>query len=149
MKKSIVLFVATALLSAATITGCESTSSKAEKVENAKDEVAESKKDLDRATTEYLADVDRYRAETAAKVTANNKSIAEFKTRIASQKKEARVEYENKINALEQKNSDMKKEMDDYKLDGKEKWESFKAEFNHDMNELGKAFKDLTVNNAN
>jgi len=37
--------------------------------------------------------------------------------------------------------------MDDYKQDGKENWEKFKAEFNHDMDELGKAFKDLTINN--
>lgn len=29
--------------------------------------------------------------------------------------------------------------MDDYKADGKEKWELFKAEFSHDMDELGKA----------
>jgi hypothetical protein len=26
-------------------------------------------------------------------------------------------------------------------------WEKFKREFNHDMDELGKSLKDLTVNN--
>lgn len=30
---------------------------------------------------------------------------------------------------------------------GKEKWGTFKTEFNHDMDELGKAFNNLTVNN--
>jgi len=39
--------------------------------------------------------------------------------------------------------------MRDYKGEGKEKWEAFKTEFNRDMDELGKAFKDLTVNNTN
>ncbi len=38
--------------------------------------------------------------------------------------------------------------MNDYKANGKENWEIFKKEFNHDMDELGKAFKDLTVKNV-
>ena len=43
----------------------------------------------------------------------------------------------------------MKKKMDDYKAEGKEQWEAFKTEFSHDMDELGQAFKDLTVKNVN
>ena len=38
--------------------------------------------------------------------------------------------------------------MSDYKADGKENWEKFKAEFGHDMDELGNAFRDLTVKNV-
>ena len=49
---------------------------------------------------------------------------------------------------MEQKNTDMKKRMDEYKADGKEQWKKFKAEFSRDMDELGQAFKDLTVKNV-
>ena len=49
---------------------------------------------------------------------------------------------------LEVKNSDMRMRMDNYKEDGKDNWETFKTEFSHDMDELGKAFKDLTVKNV-
>ena len=38
--------------------------------------------------------------------------------------------------------------MDEYNQEGKENWEKFKTEFSHDMDELGKAFKDLTVKNT-
>jgi len=38
--------------------------------------------------------------------------------------------------------------MDDYTEEGKEKWESFKREFNHDMEELRLALMDLTQNNT-
>ena len=38
--------------------------------------------------------------------------------------------------------------MDNYKEEGKEKWEVFKVEFNNDMDNLGKTFKDLTVKNV-
>ena len=34
------------------------------------------------------------------------------------------------------------------KAESKEDWEKFKVEFNHDMEELGNAFKDLTVKNT-
>ena len=58
---------------------------------------------------------------------------------------EAKADYHNKIMELEQKNSDMKKKLDDYKTEGKQKWEIFKTEFSHDMDELGKAFNDFIV----
>jgi hypothetical protein len=103
---------------------------------------------LDIAQAEYMADMAKYKTETAEKIAANDLIIKDFNDRIASQKKDAKVEYKQKVASLEQKNTDMKKKMDDYKLEGKENWEKFKTEFNHDMDELGKAFKDLTVKNV-
>jgi len=102
-------------------------------------------KDLDKANEEYLTDVENYRRESADKIATNERSIAEFKTRVANEKKEAKAEYQKKITDLEQKNTDMKKRMDDYKVEGKENWEKFKSEFKYDMDELGKAFKEFTV----
>jgi chromosome segregation ATPase len=92
--------------------------------------------------------MEKYRKEKEEKIEANTKSILEFNERISKEKKEAREEYTAKIAALEQKNSDLKKKMDDYKADGKESWETFKAEFTHDMDELGKAIVDLQVKNV-
>ena len=34
--------------------------------------------------------------------------------------------------------------MDDYKADGKEKWELFKADFTKGMNDIGESLRDLT-----
>jgi len=53
-----------------------------------------------------------------------------------------------KIDALEQKNRDMRNRIAAYEKSQSD-WESFKREFNHDMDELGQAFKDLTVDNKN
>lgn len=143
MKKSIIvaaLFVFTIIVGAC--------SSPTEKVEEAKTDVVEANKELDEANAEYMADMAKYKIETAEKIAANEVIIKDFNARIASQKKDAQVEYKQKVAELEMKNSDMKKKMDDYKLDGKENWEKFKTEFNHDLDELGKAFKDLTVKNV-
>ena len=54
--------------------------------------------------------------------------------------------YEQRIDTLEKKNRDLKARVDAYDKSQSD-WESFKREFNHDMDELGQAFKDLTVDN--
>lgn len=145
MKKLIPVFSIATFMLVNLLISC---STSAEKVEAAQANVKEANKDLENANEEYLEDINSYRKETDAKIEANEKSIAEFKARIANEKKEAKEAYNKKIEKLEQKNSDMKKAMADYKAEGKENWASFKAEFNHDMEEFGAAFKDLTVKNV-
>ena len=55
---------------------------------------------------------------------------------------------ERKWRLWNKKNSDLKMKLDNYKAEGKENWKKFKIEFNRDMEELGIAFKDLTVKNV-
>lgn len=120
----------------------------AQKVENAEDNVAQAHDALDKANKEYEADMESYRMETADKIAINQKNIADFKARIEHEKKDAQAAYRKKVAALEQKNSDLKMKLDNYKAEGKENWRKFKIEFNRDMEELGIAFKDLTVKNV-
>ncbi|OFY87404.1 MAG: hypothetical protein A3F72_04170 [Bacteroidetes bacterium RIFCSPLOWO2_12_FULL_35_15] len=90
-----------------------------------------------------------YRAEQEKKITDNEKKIAELKAKKDKVKKEKLAAYESKIDNLEKKNKEMKKKiMANYKDEGKEKWESFKKEFNHDMDELGQSLKDLFKDNV-
>lgn len=145
MKKTFLVFTTSAFMLSLAFTGCNTAS---EKVEHAQEEVKDAKEDLVEANQDYLAEVETYRSETAQKIAANEQSAADFRERIKDDKKEAKAEYYKKIEALEEKNSDMKKKMDDYKADSKENWEKFKTEFSHDMDEMGAAFKDLTVNNV-
>lgn len=145
MKLSLLTLSAFSLFAIGTFNAC---TTPAEKVENAETKVAEANKALDKANEEYTADIEKYRVENAAKVAANDKALAEFKIRIASEKKETREAYLKKIAELEKKDSDLKKRLADYKATGKDNWQIFKTEFSHDMDELGKAFKDLTVNNV-
>ena len=145
MKKSMLTLALSAFLVSTIITSCNTP---AGKVENAEENVVAANEDLNAANEAYQKEIDSYRKEAAEKIEANNKSIAEFNARIALEKKDAQDDYKKQIATLEQKNSDMKKKMDDYKAEGKEKLEKFKTEFNRDLDELGKAFKDLTVNNV-
>jgi F0F1-type ATP synthase membrane subunit b/b' len=142
MKKSIFVFIVSAFSIAILSTSCNTP---AEKVENAIDKVNKANADLAKANEDYNNEVDAYRKEEAAKIAVNDISIAEFKARITTQKKEAKSKYLKDIADLEQKNSDMKKELDIYKAESKENWAVFKVKFSHDMDELGKAFKGFVT----
>ena len=144
MKKSILLVTALLFAMAVLFTNCDSPS---QKVENAETNAAEAQEDLDQARQDYLEDVEVYKKQTAEKIAANNKSIADFNARIETEKAEAKAEYKLKIAELEKKNSDMQKKLDDYKVESKDQWETFKSEFNRDMDQLGNALQDLTVKN--
>jgi cell shape-determining protein MreC len=144
MKNITQLFTALVFISFGIFQSCNTP---AQKVENAKEDVADAKEDLAEANEEYLNDVEEFRRQSQEKIAENERSIALFNARIQDEKDEAKAEYKLKIVKLEAKNSDLKKKMADYKIEGKEKWEEFKAEFSRDMDELGAAFRDLTVKN--
>jgi len=120
----------------------------AEKVDKAENDVAKANQDLENANKEYQADVAKYKVETDEKIAANQKSLQEFNARIANEKAATKDAYKKRVAELEQKELDLKKKMDDYKMNGEENWIIFKTEFNRDMEELGKALKDLTVKNT-
>ena len=144
MKKLFIVVVILACVASVALNSCNTP---AQKVENAQENVKEAKEDLNAANDAYLADIESYRKETADKIEANNKSIAEFNARIEKEKLTAKEDYAKKISLLQQRNTDLKKKLDDYKADSKEKWQAFKAELSHDMDELAQSFKDFTVKN--
>jgi uncharacterized protein (DUF3084 family) len=118
------------------------------KSEKAREDLKEAKKDLKEAQKDSVTEYQKFKKETEVKIASYDKSIADFKVKIAKQKKVNKAKYEKNLAVLEQKNSDLKKKLADYKEEGQDKWISFKKEFNHDMNELGKSLKDFTVKNT-
>jgi hypothetical protein len=146
MKRSILMFAAGTLFIGMSLTNCTSPSKKAE---NAQDSIALAKMNLDKTDPEYLADVEKYRYETAIRISDNNKIIIDCKNSLNQKKNEAKLDYNKKIAELEQRNIDMNKKLQNYKADGKENWKKFKTEFSHDMDKLGIALNDFTIKNIN
>lgn len=142
MNKSI-LAIIFSFLSFSILTSCDNT---AQNVTDAKSDVKEAKLNLDKANTKYEEEIEQFKKEAADKIAANEKSLAEFKARKEADKKAIEADYNKKTDAIEQKNSDLKKKMDDFKFEGAEKWELFKADFNDSVNELGNALSNLTGN---
>ncbi len=145
MKNPILTLALTTLTTCTILSSCTSA---ADKVKNEQENVIDANEKLTEAEQEYYAEIEDYKNENLDKIAANQKSIADFKARVDFDKKEARDDYNKRILELDQKNSDLKKKMDEFQESGKDNWSEFKKEFNRDMEELGKAFKDLTNNNV-
>lgn len=145
MRKIIIVLASGAFLAGVMLTGCTTSSQKdadsQKNVINANDE-------LKKANKQVLADIEKFRKESAARIAANDQKITELNASLVHEKDAARSDLKKKIAVLEQKNRDLKKAIDEYKADSKENWEIFKSEFNHDMDELGKAFKNIGIRNT-
>jgi outer membrane murein-binding lipoprotein Lpp len=146
MKKTIISLVVTTLISGAIFTGCGPSTAKEDAAKTEVKEAREDLKDAQKAATaeEWKA----FKDESELRIRDNEVRIAELKVKIKKSGKDLDALYEKKIDALEQQNKDMKARIDVYERNNKSDWESFKREFNHDIDELGKALKDLTVNNT-
>lgn len=153
MNKNIYVFALTAFIGGAVFTSCQSNAEKTEsaeaKVKAAKQELIEARKDehaeeLKNASAEEWKE---FHNEEQERIWANERYIAELKVKMNRPGKLLDATYAKKITSLEEKNKDMKRRMDAYE-NNQSNWENFKREYNHDMDELGKALTDLTIDNT-
>jgi Skp family chaperone for outer membrane proteins len=141
MKKRIFILAFIGLITGMLITSCGKTSE--QKVEGAKENFEGVKDDLKDAKTAYLAEWQAFKEEADEKIDANQKRIEAFKAKMSKAGSTAKENYNKEVAVLEQKNQDLKKKLDEYKDDGQSKWKEFKANFNDDMDAIGKTMTDL------
>ncbi len=137
MKKTTNIITMMAFMAGITLTSCQT---KEQKVEKAQEEVQDANLDLKKAQQEY-------RNEAEMRMNENEKNINDMKANMNNSKEKVDVDYSDRVTRLEQQNRDLNVRLRDYNNDDKNNWEEFKREFNHDMDELGAALKDLGKDN--
>lgn len=151
MKRIVVIALsATMVVSGTFMAGCSSgdkTDKAREKLENEEEDVKTAKQDLEKAKIDSAAAYDQDRLTWQQNLEKNDKDIADYKIRLAKQDKAMREKNQKRLLELEQKNKELKAKLEEQKKKNTS-WEQFKREFNHDMDELGKAFKDIGVKNT-
>lgn len=149
MKKTIFILGVTVFMAGTMLVGCLSSG---EKVEAARDNVKDANESVQIANQELNKakqdSILQFRKEAVKRINMNKKSIADFKLKIAKENKVVKAKNEKKLAELEERNNKLEKSLSDYKEDGQEKWSDFKIEFNHDLDELGKAFSNLSNKNV-
>jgi hypothetical protein len=152
MKKSVHMLALTALIFGSTLFSCKTNS---EKEADATQNVTEAKEDLketkdentnDAATKANDAEWQTYKSESLATIAKNEVRIVEL--RKARQKPGTTFDasYSKNIDELATKNEALRVRINNYE-NNQTDWESFKREFSSDMDDLGNAFNNLTVNN--
>lgn len=134
------------LLIAVILTAC---STKSEKVDQAAADVQNAKEKLEQSNKKYAEEVGNYRTQMQMNINDNKLLILKLKEEKSVGRKEVVDARSAQIDALEKQNEQMEVRMNRFKdIENKDEWKEFKEEFDHDMGELGKAFKGLSVNNV-
>ena len=151
MKKIVFTLAATALIAGVLFTSCNSSSRKIknaeDKVLDAKEAVIDTKIDLTQARQVSVNEFQQFKTDFQNLISSNEKKIAGLKLSIADASQKNKVQFGKKLSVLEKRNNELKIKLAEYEKDETDQWKAFKLEFKHDMDELGKAFSDFTVNN--
>jgi hypothetical protein len=144
MKKRMYYALIIAVLTAGFFASCDS---KAKKVENAQEDVQDSKQALKEAQHELNEEYPAFRMEAEKKIAANELRIEELLA-IVTQPGEKLLDdlRRKRIAELRLRNADLRNRLDIYEKEHSD-WEVFKREFNHDMNGLLESIKDIGKNN--
>jgi hypothetical protein len=141
MKNPIIIVT---LVAATFMIGCNSEQGS----QNADERIEEASQNLDQAKQDYNEEYNKFKRHAEEQIAANEKCVADLKDNAKDLKKEQKAAYEATIKDLEAKNDMMKQKLKDRQEEDQTKWESFKSEFSHDMEELGNAFNDIGKNNV-
>ena len=152
--KTTIFSIGITALSAVLFTACQPSTEKQDQtqaeVENVKQELQDVKNDT-KQNAINLADAAEWKAYRSNSQT----TIDNYETRIAQLNEEIKrtdrkenADYIVKIQALEQRNRDLKTKMDYYETNQSD-WITFKTEYDNNIDELGRALKDLTLNIKN
>ena len=133
-------------------TSCQSS---IQKQEAARDKVQDARQDLNAAQKDANAaaqvvataeEWEAFRNESDLKIKANEVRINELTVKMKRPGEIFDEIYEKKITNLELQNREVRSRLVAYET-SQSNWETFKREFNHDMDAIGQALKDLTVDN--
>jgi hypothetical protein len=150
--KNIKILILIVLITGTLFTGCLSPAEKDLKAQNKVMELKirnwDAKQRLNNASQNYSSEYDEFKKESENKIYDYEERISQYKIRLTNENLIDKNILENKLTELEQKNNELKKRLIDYKVDGQNNWVPFKSKFNHDMEELGKAYRNLASENT-
>jgi exonuclease VII large subunit len=139
MKNKIFTFAVIGCMAGIFIAGCGKTPK--QNVEMANQELTDAK-------ANYLAEWEKFKTESEEQIKANEDRIDAFKAKMGEAVTKTKAKYNQEVVVLEQKNSDLKKQLEEYKVEGESNWQEFKTNFSHDMDAIGKTMTDLFKDNG-
>ncbi len=146
MKNTNLLHSATAIMIAgALFASCQSSTPKIEAAETKVQDAEQALKEAKKAAT--AEEWNAFKEASETRIKANEVLIDDLRAKMKVAGKKIDATYEKSINELEERNQIMKNKIATYNNDSQSDWVSFKREFNHDMDGLWQALKDVGVNN--
>ncbi len=118
--------------------------------------VEDSQEDLEKAKTEQVEATEKYqevkndtasdyavlKAQTQKVIADNNKRIAEFKVKLVTESSANQKKLQVKIDTLDARNNRLERDLDNYKEEGKDKWNAFKTRVQRSVDDINKDIDD-------
>jgi hypothetical protein len=144
MKRMMYYLIITMVVTGVILTACQSSTTKREKAraEEMPDTVIYI--DQDKKLT-FKDSVDQFKKHSEKQILLNKEEIVLFKAKIVAENKKQKIKDDQKIAELELRNNDLVIRLDSYNDESQEQWDSFKVEYNEDMDDLEDDFKDLII----
>lgn len=136
MKNKYFILAVILLIAGSVFTGCNNRDDTKEKVELANKAMIE-------AQAQFEKDWQQFKTDAELKIDANQKLIDDLKAAMKTTSAKFKAKYENQVLTLEQKNIELKKQLNDYKYAGKDNWEEFKKDFNSEVDNVMVALDDI------
>ncbi|MBE0572960.1 MAG: hypothetical protein IH618_15565 [Ignavibacteriaceae bacterium] len=140
MKNKYFILAISLLMAGAVFTGCENNK------DTAKEEVEKANQEMINAQTQFEKEWQQFKSDAVLKIDANQKQIDDLKAAMKTTSTKFKAKYENQVLTLEQKNIELKKNLNNYKYAGKENWEEFKNNFNSEVDTVVVALNDIFKN---
>jgi hypothetical protein len=146
MKKTLLALAMGAFLTAMIVTSCDTPQ---ENVADAKENLHDAQVTLKQSRKDSVeaAEWATFKATSEEMIQSNNITIADLRTKNTQNGKFMDVVQAERIVALEAKNAELQKRIDDYEK-YHSNWETFKREFDHDIAEISKTMKEVSTNNT-
>ena len=109
--------------------------------------IAESKKVFSLSVSDTSSEYQKFKKEADVKMKQFDNDIAKLKAKAKNENKAIQDKYNMDVIALEQKTTELKKQLEKDKQMDKAKLKSFEQDFNKSMDDLGKSIKDLFTSN--
>lgn len=155
MKQPItILYLASILIGGLSFSGCKTPDQKVNdaqiQVDNAKEnlEKVETKAEFAEMKAANAEEWKIFKNESEAKIKTNEIRISELKSKIKRSGYPMDDLNAKRVDTLEMQNKMLQSKVDNYSKKMTD-WETFKKEFNHDLEGLGKALKEFTVKHNN
>jgi len=145
MKRMICSLIITLFVTGVILTACQSSTTKREKAKV--EEIPDTVIYIDQDKLTLSDSIKQFKHQSEKQILLNEKNIVLFKTEAANEKESDRIKDAEKIAELELRNNDLVIRLDNYYDESQEQWDSFKVEYNEDMDDLEDAFEGLTIEN--
>lgn len=146
------IFLALAIagfLSTLLFTGCQRPE---DKVETAKEKLAEAKQDLKEASRDARADWQEawltVKRDYDKEVAINERRIIDLRKEVATIDMRYRSTYNIRIDDLERRNTELRERLNHYNNQGDQQWEEFKTGLKREMDDLQSSLKNITIKNG-